>query len=274
MEKAHEVGRPVSGRATVPGPLRLEQRNEGKDPRNRLYLRVVRASEVLGPRVVIIENVPAVLLDKEDVVRRACKRFIKSGYRVSSGVISLSRFATPQLRKRHVLIAVSDGNFDLSELDDVDVPTPTAGEYLAGLEDEPEERKDLFYRPSSLTEANRRRVEYLFENGAFDLPNSLRPPCHKDKPNKYPSMYGRVHWSKPAQTITSGFGSMGQGRYVHPTRKRLLTPHEAARLQGLPDFFDFSSVKSLTSLREMIANAVPPQFTAVLVKRLIAKRKL
>ena len=42
-----------------------------KDPRNRLYLRVVRAAEVLGPKVVIIENVPAVLLDKEDVVTRA-----------------------------------------------------------------------------------------------------------------------------------------------------------------------------------------------------------
>jgi DNA (cytosine-5)-methyltransferase 1 len=78
-----------------------------------------------------------------------------------------------------------------------------------------------------------------------------------------------MHWDRPAQTLTSGFGSMGQGRYVHPRRRRLLTPHEAARLQGFPDFFDFSSVGKATALREMIANAVPPQFTAVLVQALI-----
>ena len=178
------------------------------------------------------------------------------------------------MRKRHFLVAVSQGDFDISELDDVDAPAPTAGQYLAGLEDEPEKRDDIFYQPSIVTEENRRRITYLFEHETFDLPNSLRPPCHKDKPHQYPSMYGRVDWDSPAQTITSGFGSMGQGRYVHPTRERLLTPHEAARLQGFPDFFDFSSVKYVTSLREMIANAVPPQVTAVLVKRLISKRLL
>jgi DNA (cytosine-5)-methyltransferase 1 len=81
-------------------------------------------------------------------------------------------------------------------------------------------------------------------------------------------MYGRIYWEKPAQTLTSGFGSMGQGRYIHPTRRRLLTPHEAARIQGFPDFFNFSAAATITSLREMIANAVPPQFTAVVVNAL------
>ena len=64
---------------------------------------------------------------------------------------------------------------------------------------------------------------------------------------------------------------MGQGRYVHPRERRLLIPHEAARLQGLPDFFDFSEAMTACGLREMIANAVPPQFTATLVARLIDK---
>ena len=82
------------------------------------------------------------------------------------------------------------------------------------------------------------------------------------------SMYGRMHGNKPAQTLTSGFGSMGQGRYVHPTERRLLTPHEAARIQGLPDFFDFSAVRAISALREMIANAVPPQFTAALISQM------
>ena len=35
---------------------------------------------------------------------------------------------------------------------------------------------------------------------------------------------------------------MGRGRYVHPTRSRIITPHKVARLQGFPDYFAFSSL--------------------------------
>jgi DNA (cytosine-5)-methyltransferase 1 len=125
-----------------------------------------------------------------------------------------------------------------------------------------------------MTQENQRRVKYLFRKDVHDLPNRLRPPCHRDKDHSYVSMYGRMHWDKPAQTITGGFGSMGQGRFVHPTRPRTLTAHEAARLQGFPDFFDFSSVKGVTALREMIGNAVPPQLTALLVSQLLEEGHL
>jgi len=252
----------------------LNNSTRRRDGRNELYLRVVRAAEVLRPRAVIVENVPAVLLDKRKVVERAIDWFLKSGYQVSHGVVHLIRFAIPQLRKRHVLVAVSKGRFDLSDLDDMVGSTPTVGDYLAGLEDEPETRDGTFYQPANLTEENSRRLNYLFTHGIYELPNSMRPDCHRKKRHEYISMYGRLHWDRPAQTITSGFGSMGQGRYVHPNRRRLLTPHEAARLQGFPDFFDFSPVEFKEHLKEMIANAVPPQFVAVLVTRLIGLRLL
>jgi DNA (cytosine-5)-methyltransferase 1 len=71
-------------------------------------------------------------------------------------------------------------------------------------------------------------------------------------------MYGRLHWDRPAQTITTGFSSMGQGRYVHPAQPRTLTPHEAARIQGFPDWFSWSSTSRRTVLSTAIGNAVPP----------------
>jgi DNA (cytosine-5)-methyltransferase 1 len=65
-----------------------------------------------------------------------------------------------------------------------------------------------------------------------------------------------------ANTITTGFASPGRGRYIHPTRQRALTAHEAARLQGFPDGFDFSDLsgKDLTnkSYGKLIGDAVPP----------------
>jgi DNA (cytosine-5)-methyltransferase 1 len=114
----------------------------------------------------------------------------------------------------------------------------------------------LLDTPSVLHPDNIKRINYLMKHGAYDLPNRLRPICHQDD-HSYVSMYGRLQYDNPAQTITSGFGSPGQGRYVHPTRGRTLTPHEAARLQFFPDFFDFSPVIFRTSLANMIGNAVP-----------------
>ncbi len=83
--------------------------------------------------------------------------------------------------------------------------------------------------------------------------------CHRDPNHKYKSMYGRLDWDKPAQTITTGFGSPGQGRYLHPSQLRTLTPHEAARLQFFPDWYDFRSVTKRKRLQEMVGNAVPPK---------------
>ncbi len=240
------------------------------DPRNGLYLRVIRAAELMKPKALIVENVPAVVHDTSAVVPNAVAWLQGMGYRVADGVVSFSRFGIPQLRKRHVLVACRSVDFDFDKLIESDKSAPSAGDFLSGLEDEPELRDGTFYKPSSMTDTNKKRVEYLFANKLYDLPNHMRPSCHKDKVHAYVSMYGRMHWNKPSQTLTSGFGSMGQGRYVHPKRKRLLTPHEAARLQGFPDFFSFAAAQTVTSLREMIANAVPPQFTAVLVSRLIS----
>jgi DNA (cytosine-5)-methyltransferase 1 len=100
-------------------------------------------------------------------------------------------------------------------------------------------------------------MKYLVNKGVYRLPDRMRPDCHKDGNHTYASVYGRLNWDEPAQTITGGFISPGQGRFVHPSLPRTLTPHEAARLQFFPDFFDFSNVEKRTALAEMIGNAVP-----------------
>jgi len=248
----------------------LNNSTRRKDPRNALYLRVPRAAEVLKPKVVIVENVPAVQHDEGEALQLAQKWLTEEGYHLSSGVLQLARFGVPQSRKRHFLLAVKGHKFELSDLDDINFSTQTLGTFLSGLE-ESANTNGLLSTPARMTQRNADRVKFLFDHDLHDLPNEERPPCHRDKVHAYVSMYGRMYWDKPAQTLTSGFGSMGQGRYVHPKKQRLITPHEAARLQGIPDFFDFSSVSTLSGLREMIANAVPPQFTATLVARLIEK---
>jgi DNA (cytosine-5)-methyltransferase 1 len=66
---------------------------------------------------------------------------------------------------------------------------------------------------------------------------------------------------EPAQTITTGFMSPGRGRYVHPTRRRVMTAREAARLQGFPDTYRFvvdeSNPPTRSNLAKWIGDAVP-----------------
>jgi DNA (cytosine-5)-methyltransferase 1 len=123
------------------------------------------------------------------------------------------------------------------------------------------------------SQENLRRMAWLIERGEYNLPNELRPKCHRDE-HSYKSMYGRLSWMHPAQTITSGFTSMGQGRYMHPDQARALTCHEAARIQGFPDYFDFGAAPTRSSLTRMIGNAVPPALACEVFRVLLQHHPL
>jgi DNA (cytosine-5)-methyltransferase 1 len=115
------------------------------------------------------------------------------------------------------------------------------------------------------TDENQVRMDWLIENDEYDLPDQLRCDSHK-KGNTYPAVYGRMYWDKPADTITAGFTSNGQGRFTHPGAfpGRALTPHEAARIQTFPDWFQFLE-KDRGVLKKAIGNAVPPLLSMCVV---------
>ncbi len=236
------------------------------DPRNQLYLRMARAAQVLRPNVVIIENVPAVVHDRGRVVELAMERIEELDYCVAQGTVDLSNLGVPQRRRRHFLIATRHAGLATSILSGARSgrlmrrtrhPRTVAWaiEDLLGRSDPP---GTGFDSPGRASTANQRRIDWLFERDVHVLDDSERPPCHRDKPHSYRSVYGRMRWDKPAQTITTGFGSMGQGCFVHPRERRTITPHEAARLQTFPDFFSFASESRRTAWARLVGNAVPP----------------
>jgi DNA (cytosine-5)-methyltransferase 1 len=238
----------------------LNNHTRRKDLRNNLYERVGRAAVILSPRIVIIENVPAVVHDADRVVDSTAAALANAGYTVEGRVVNVGDFGVAQTRRRHLLVA-SRSDSDASDLwaairGRTAAHTRSVRWAIGDLESGP--GQGAFDSASKPSEASAARLKWLFENDAFDLPNSERPRCHRDNDHSYNSMYGRLTWDKPAQTVTTGFGSMGQGRYVHPAQPRTLTPHEAARLQGFPDFFDFDAATTRGALARLIGNAVPP----------------
>jgi len=251
----------------------LNNHTRRADPKNQLYLLMARAAEVLRPQVVVIENVPTVRLDKSGVVRATSEALTATGYVVAGEVLDLARLGVPQRRRRFVLIAsrlpaINPAHVLMTLSNSMPDHSPrTVAWAIRDLLREPSE---TIYNTSSQTnEKNRRRIRRLFNDGLYDLPNRYRPECHRDGDHSYVSMYGRLRWNEPAQTITTGFGSMGQGRYVHPQRRRTLTPHEAARLQTFPDWFDFGGNPSRSVLSKVIGNAVPPLLMVEVGKILI-----
>ena len=253
----------------------LNNSSRRNDPRNLLYTIPVAVALETNAKILVVENVPTVVHSSGQVVNSALRSMKERGYCVAEMVAEVQDFGLPQTRKRHLLIAsrVHDEEELVAVLDGIPKRTRelTLWDSIHDLEDEEESSGSLLARHSKISEDNIKRIEYLFTNDLYDLPNEYRPACHRDKTHSYVSMYGRLHANKPAQTITSGFGSMGQGRFVHPTRRRMLTAHEAARIQGFPDYFNFAKVKKITALREMIANAVPPALMAGLLAALISK---
>ena len=255
------------------GHSNLNNRTRNQDPKNKLYLKVIRFAEIVLPKVIIIENVASIIQDKNQVVAQSETLLAQLGYRVQSFIINSLSLGIPQMRKRHILVAAQDshdGDFENLFKFTLTQTVPIS-EYIGDLVDEYQDKSEIFYTPSRMSEVNQRRVKYLFEHDLYELPNSERPPCHKNKRHKYGAVYGRLRWDKPAPTITGGFGSMGQGRFIHPLRPRVITAHEAARIQGFPDFFDFRSVNYRSDLYQMIGNAVPPKIAACIVDMLIKR---
>ena len=239
----------------------LNNHTRRSDPKNALLLKMVRATELLKPSHVIIENVRGIVHDKGNVVRQATRQLQNLGYTVSTGMLKSETLGVAQRRHRFFVVAsgTNGAAVDVSAIQSTYRLPIRSFSWAAG------DLAKLVGRsamdtPSISSKENQRRMDYLFSNQLHDLPDSERPDCHRRRAHTYRSMYGRLHWDRPAQTITTGFGSMGQGRFVHPKSARTITPHEAARLQFIPDFFSFDGHRR-GAVAEMIGNGVPPKLS-------------
>lgn len=261
-EHHHLIGRTDVLLAGPPcqGHSNLNNRTRRNDRRNELYLTVPAVAVATRAKVVIIENVQAVVHDHLGVVDTAIALLTDAGYHLTTGVLHAAKMGWPQSRQRYFLI----GRLDREPLPIASVSEALSSETrplwwaINDLADAPPD--DCMFQQPEFSEENKRRIEWLFANDAFDLPLSERPDCHKDG-TTYNSVYGRLYRDRPAPTITTGFMTPGRGRYIHPSRPRVLTPREAARIQGFPDTYNFrpdaTSPVFKNQIAKWIGDAVP-----------------
>jgi DNA (cytosine-5)-methyltransferase 1 len=252
------------------GHSNLNNHTRHVDPKNELILRMARFAQLVDVRHIIIENVPTIVRDRTNALQTTREMLHHLGYNVQFiNTLNASDYGVAQNRNRFFLVASKDHdvhdiekNIKLHKVEEARTFMWACGD-LENLEAD-----DLFNTQPDISDVNKERIRVLFEENRYELRDKDRPDCHKLKDHTYPSVYGRLRPDEPSPTITRGFGGMGQGRYVHPTKERMITPHEAARLQFFPDFFQFDT-EYRKSYQHMIGNAVPSKFAYLLALHLL-----
>lgn len=260
----------VFGGPPCQGHSDLNNHTRREDPKNALFARMARFSEVIEPSHVVIENVPGVRHDRTGVFDLTIDALQRLGYSTDAFKVRAETIGVPQRRHRTVVVASTSGvvkeGFLKRAMDLHALPVRTVEWACQDLLDAPQMSPLDTHTVQSAV--SRERIDWLYDNNEHDLPDRLRPDCHRTKAHTYKSVYGRLWWDRPSWTITTGFPVMGQGRFLHPLERRSITAHEAARLQFFPDFFDFG-VMNRRGYAQQIGNAVPSRMAYVIALELL-----
>lgn len=262
------------------------------DPRNDLFVKFFKLVKECKPKFFVAENVLGILGEQYGTIYKNALKQVKDDYKVLDPIkFKASDFGAPTGRERVFFIGYRrDSGFDLTKEDfekQKVAKITTVAKALRGLpkyinskwlneEDSWRSVKplsDLYFKkyvdgniPEGMghEESIRKYKEEMLISGNFGTRHT-------------PKVYKRYKALKPGQTDTvsravrlkanglcptlragtgSDKGSYQAVRPIHPTANRVITPREAARLQGFPDWFQFAPSK-WHSFRQ-IGNSVSP----------------
>lgn len=224
---------------------------KANDPRNKLYLEMVRVIRDKKPRYFIAENVKGILsLDKGKVIEKIKEDFAELGYEVEYKLLNCADYGVPQTRMRVIILGVRKDTKPIVTFP----PTPT-------------HTKDGVSYPKWIT-IGEALAHFPEPEQGTHIPNHV---CSTFK-LKFNGHLGHrtIDPHKPSPTIT-GRGDEKGGVVVlhHPGNHRRITVREAACIQSFPDNFEFCGSK--TSGYRQIANAVPPKLGYALGKMLLTE---
>jgi len=223
-----------------------------------------RFVEYFKPGYIFIENVPGLKRSPESPLGKFKEFLNLNGYIYSESVLNAKYFGVPQNRRRYVLLATrvsknvempQENREELTSVEETIGDLNLFPPIPAGHKD----FTDFLHSSAELREINLRRIRSTSHNGGSrrDWAPELQLECYKDY-SGHEDVYGRMHWGKPAPTITTKFYSLSNGRYGHPEQDRALSLREGATLQSFPISYKFYA-SSQGKIARLIGNAVPPK---------------
>lgn len=256
------------------------RRRSLNDQRTHLFRRVLQFVARLRPKVVLIENVPALESFFDGVVYTEIREsFWDLGYGFTSDVLDASNYGVPQKRRRLFMLAIAGRGRELPmpSLQEiprvanpvsiseaiVDLPplpplsdvlessvythSPEANPYVYKMRVNLAEAVNL--RPSEVVQNHRAQkhgqkiVERFSLIGAGqNLKDYLKLHGHWLGKEK-PVGYTR-HRRPPVHEPSYTVTAHAADELLHPTVDRIVTPREAARIQSFPDWYEFLGPRS------------------------------
>jgi DNA (cytosine-5)-methyltransferase 1 len=225
--------------------------------------------DYFNPGYVVIENVPGLATAENSPLTGFTDFLNEKGYtHTPHGVLKVCEYGVPQKRRRFVLIA--------SRVKEVSLPKPIKDETLTvekfiKTEKFPEipaghkDKTEFCHTTAGLSVTNLKRLALTPKDGGTRLgwkDTDLQLEVYKNHEGTvgfgFTDVYGRMHWDKPAPTITTRFYSLSNGRFGHPEQDRAISLREGATLQTFPLNYRFRAT-SVADIARMIGNAVPPE---------------
>ena len=271
------------------------------DHRNTLFSHFFRLVSEIQPRFFVAENVAGILDPNYSSIVDSALEHVESRYNLIRGIeVCASDFGVPTSRRRVLFIGLLKGESEVSR-DRLEKKSKSKAVYVAealfGLplirsdwQAEYQGWRSVQYQPNTsfskrlpgfvptgvgCPEALERLRKHGEVSGCLGTSHTpdVRRRFQKLKPGSQDpiSKCVRLRHDGLCPTLRAGtgpeLGSYQAVRPIHPTSPRVITPREAARLQGFPDWFRFDATK-WHSFR-MIGNSVSPILAEKILSQII-----
>lgn len=221
-----------------------------EDTRGTLFFDIERILKFHKPRTFLLENVKGLIGHDNKHTFRRILQILDEDYVVSWKVLNAKDFGLPQSRARAYIVGVRR---DLTtDLNPFIFPGPTRAKTRVG---------DIL--------ENRVSSEYTISDRLW-AGHQARKARHLDNGNGW----GYRLFNKDSEytsTISARYYKDGSEALVEQKGKnpRKLTPREAARLQGFPDWFTASTSKP--QAYKQFGNAVPVSVVSAIARKLVVE---
>ena len=270
------------------------------DVRNLAFVHFFRVVSEVQPKFFLVENVPGIMENTHDDIREEAFALVEDNFHIQTEMyLSANDYGAATNRKRVFFFGYRADEMDPLTIGSFDPPIDTetvhVKDALCGLPSSID--------PDWQTEEQSWRVVDSYPDGSFGrrlhghIPSGVGDPDAIERlsdRNEVSGFLGTAHTTEVANrysntkcgqydTISKSYrldpegfcptlragtgpeqGSFQAVRPIHPSEDRVITPREAARLQGFPDWFQFSPTK-WHSFRQ-IGNSVSP----ILAERIFA----
>jgi len=251
------------------------------DERNFLVFKVFDAIDRIKPNYILIENVPRFLNmyfpHKGELynIVDLLKMLYSDEYIIEDKVLNSMNYGVPQNRKRSFIkIYKKSKKWPWPSKTQNILTVKDAIGHLPSLESEEQSVIKWHYARKH----SRQHVLWMKHTptGESAFKNDIHFPKNKngEKINGYHDAYGRMHWDKPAPTITMRSDAISSNSKVHPGRlkkdgtfsdARVLSILELMILSSLPENWDIPDWATEILIRQVIGESVPP----LLMKKII-----